>query len=177
MAHTGLRLRAATPAQAPRIFAAIAANVESGHLLPRTREDVTAHVSRFVVAMRGRRLAGFAELAPLSAATAEVRSLVVLADERGNGVGQALVAELARRARAAGFDKLCAFTHAPAYFAHMGFSIVPHVWVPEKVFADCVACPLFRRCGQTAMAIGLAADDDVRERLPEAAVTAAPHSA
>jgi amino-acid N-acetyltransferase len=181
MAETRLTLRAATPSQAPRIFAAITANVESGHLLPRTREDVTDHVGRFVVAMRGRRLAGFAELAPLSPGTAEVRSLVVLADERGNGVGQTLVAELARRARAGGFDKLCAFTHAPAYFAHMGFSIVPHVWVPEKVFTDCVACSHFRRCGQTAMEIGLAGDaavPDLGERAPRTLVaTAVPQSA
>ena len=33
----------------------------------------------------------------------------------------------------------------------MGFSIVPHVWVREKVFTDCVKCEHFRRCGQYAM--------------------------
>ncbi len=167
MAGTRLTLRAASPSQAARITAAIAANQEAGHLLPRTREDVTRHIARFIVAMQGRRLAGFAELAPLSATVAEVRSLVVLADARGHGVGQALVGELTRRARAGGFDKLSAFTHAPAYFAHMGFSIVPHLWVPEKVFADCVGCPLFRRCGQTAMALAL---EDCRERAPETTI-------
>ena len=31
----------------------------------------------------------------------------------------------------------------------MGFSIVPHLWLPEKVFTDCVKCPLFRPCGST----------------------------
>lgn len=170
MAQSQLTLRAATASQVPRILAAITANLESGHLLPRTRDDVGRHVGRFVVAMRGRRLAGFAELAPLSAGVAEVRSLVVVAAERGHGVGQALVAELSRRARRNGFDKLCAFTHAPAYFAHMGFSIVPHLWVPEKVFADCVGCLLFRRCGQTAMAVAL---DEARERAPEAVVPGA----
>ena len=32
-----------------------------------------------------------------------------------------------------------------------GFSIVPHLWVQEKVFTDCVSCPKFRTCGQFAM--------------------------
>lgn len=171
MTAARLRLRSATPPQSTRIAAAIAANLESGHLLPRSREDVSRNIERFMVAMHGRRLAGFAELAPLSGSVAEVRSFVVLAEARGQGVGQALVAELARRARRAGFEKLCAFTHAPGYFAHMGFSIVPHLWVPEKVFADCVRCPLFRRCGQTAMEIGLAGDagnDEAHDRAPQA---------
>jgi len=62
-----------------------------------------------------------------------------------------LVDDLRRRAHQEGFDKLSAFTHAPGYFSQMGFSIVPHVWVQEKVFTDCVKCEHFRRCGQYAM--------------------------
>jgi hypothetical protein len=40
----------------------------------------------------------------------------------------------------------------------MGFSIVPHLWLSEKVFTDCVKCPLFRRCGQYAMMVPLDMD-------------------
>ena len=61
--------------------------------------------------------------------------------------------ELRRRARREGFEKLCAFTHAPGYFIRMGFSIVPHSWLLEKVFTDCVKCPLFRHCGQYGMVV------------------------
>ena len=66
-----------------------------------------------------------------------------------------LVDEIRQRARREGFDRLCAFMHAPAYFARMGFSIVPHLWVPEKISTDCVSCALFRRCGQVAMVMEL----------------------
>ena len=46
--------------------------------------------------------------------------------------------------------------HARAgYFIQMGFSIVPHLWLPEKIFTDCVKCPLFRQCGQYAMVVPL----------------------
>ena len=61
----------------------------------------------------------------------------------------------AARARREGFEKLCAFTHAPRYFIHMGFSIVPHLWLTEKMFTDCVKCPQFRQCGQYAMVVPL----------------------
>ena len=36
-----------------------------------------------------------------------------------------------------------------------GFSIVPHTWVPEKIAHDCIACPLFRNCGQYAIVLDL----------------------
>ena len=75
--------------------------------------ELTVHAERFVVAVRGRTIVGCAELAPLSPQVAEVRSLAVDAGARGIGVGTMLVEELRQRARREGFDKLCAFTHAP----------------------------------------------------------------
>jgi amino-acid N-acetyltransferase len=106
---------------------------------------------------------GCAELAPLSREVAEVRSLVVDRSARNLGVGSLIVEQLRARARRDGFETLCAFTHAPAYFAPMGFSIVPHLWVAEKVYTDCVKCPQFRQCGQYAMILPLDALHDEHE--------------
>jgi amino-acid N-acetyltransferase len=150
-----ITLRTAEPSEANKLHALIQANLEEGHLLPRTRAELTAHASRFVVAVRGRKIVGCAELAALSAHVAEVRSLAVDVSARGSGVGVSIVDELRRRARREGFEKLCAFTHAPGYFIHMGFSIVPHTWLLEKMFTDCVKCPHFRTCGQYAMVVPL----------------------
>lgn len=150
-----ITLRAADTAEAPQIHALVVANMKEGHLLPRTLDEVSTHAARFVVAVRSRKVVGCAELAPLSPQVAEVRSLAVDAQSRHLGIGSMLVADLRRRARREGFDTLCAFTHAPGYFMPMGFSIVPHLWIPEKVFADCVKCPQFRRCGQYAMELPL----------------------
>jgi len=148
-------LRSGDSAEAHKLYALIQANLEEGHLLPRTRTELAAHATRFVVAVRGRKIVGCAELAPLSPQVAEVRSLAVDRQARGQGIGVAIVEELRRRARRHGFEKLCAFTHAPGYFSEMGFSIVPHTWLLEKIFTDCVKCPLFRKCGQYAMVVPL----------------------
>lgn len=148
-----ITLRTATAAQASRLHALIAANREEGHLLPRTLGELQLHAERFVVAMRGRKVVGCAELAPLSPQVAEVRSLAVDPSARDAGVGTLLVDELRVRARRDGYEKLCAFTHTPGYFIRMGFSIVPHLWLTEKVHTDCVKCPLFRNCGQYAMVV------------------------
>jgi amino-acid N-acetyltransferase len=160
MPRAPLTLRSATASDAATLHAIISANQEEGHLLPRTLDELTGHAERFVVAVGGRRIVGCAELAPLSPHVAEVRSLAVQARERRGGVGTMLVDELRRRARREGYEKLCAFTHTPGYFIHMGFSIVPHLWLAEKVFTDCVKCPLFRQCGQYAMVVPLAAAAD-----------------
>ena len=151
MTRGRIAVRTAGPSQARRLHALISANLEEGHLLPRTLSELVVHAERFVIAVRGRKIVGCAELAPLSPRVAEVRSLAVDGTDRGRGVGAQLVDELRRRARSEGFETLCAFTHTPGYFIQMGFSIVPHLWLPEKIFTDCLKCPLFRQCGQYAM--------------------------
>ena len=171
-----ITLRTGETADARKLHVLIQANLEEGHLLPRTLGELTVRANRFVVAVRGRKIVGCAELAPLSPHVAEVRSLAVDASARGSRVGVAIVDELRRRARREGFEKLCAFTHAPSYFIHMGFSIVPHLWLTEKIFTDCVKCPQFRQCGQYAMVVPLdvAFDAERGYGLPAAAAAAAP---
>jgi amino-acid N-acetyltransferase len=155
MTHTRITLRTAEVREARKLHTLIQANLEEGHLLPRTLAELEAHATRFVVAVKGRAIVGCAELAALSPTVAEVRSLAVDASARGGHVGTAIVDELRRRARREGFDRLCAFTHAPGYFTNMGFSIVPHTWLLEKIFTDCVKCPQFRSCGQYGLVVPL----------------------
>ena len=155
MKHGSIMLRTAETREAKKLYALIQANLEEGHLLPRTLGELSVHANRFVVAVKGRSIVGCAELAPLSPTVAEVRSLAVDASARGGRVGVMIVDELRRRARREGFERLCAFTHAPGYFTNMGFSIVPHTWLPEKIQTDCVSCPLFRRCEQYAVVMSL----------------------
>jgi amino-acid N-acetyltransferase len=167
-------LRTATPEEAAALNTLIAADVEAGHLLPRSIGELTVHAPRFVVAVEARggvnrddRILGCAELAPLSSKVAEVRSLVVDARARRAGIGRRLVEELQGRALLEGYETLCAFTHDPGYFVRKGFSIVPHTWVPEKIALDCHGCPLFRRCGQYAVVRPLAS---VRHSQPSHAI-------
>ena len=144
-------IRAARGPDAIAISELVSANVGLWHLLPRTPEEITRHVSRFLVAARGDQVIGCAELAPLSATLSEVRSLVVAAGSRGAGIGTAVLTALVADARRKGVPRLCAFTHVPHGFVSLGFSIVPHTWLPEKIMTDCQGCQWFRRCEQNAM--------------------------
>jgi amino-acid N-acetyltransferase len=106
-------------------------------MLPRTLAELTQNADRFVVATIRRRIVGCAELAPLS------------------HDGRRIIEELRSRARWEGFDQLCAFGHAPAIFARMGFPMVPHSDIPEKIETDCRQCSLFSQCGHFAMMASL----------------------
>jgi amino-acid N-acetyltransferase len=163
-------LRAAGSSDATAIHRLIVDNIEVGHLLARSLEDVERHVERFVVATVDDSVVGCAELAPLSRAVAEVRSLVVAEQFRGRHIGPDLVSRLGASATQAGFSTLCAFTHEPSHFVRMGFSIVPHIWVPEKVAHDCTSCALFRRCGQYAVTLPLRAGVTVQPERPAAII-------
>jgi amino-acid N-acetyltransferase len=167
---TMVTFRQADAADAPAVNRLIADNLESGHLLPRTIEEIFDHASRFIVATRDGVVIACAELAPLSGTVAEVRSLVVDEHERGNHIGPRLVTELASAGAARGFATLCAFTHQPSHFVKLGFTIVPHVWVPEKIVHDCTSCPLFRRCGQYAVTLPLRDGVHVRPEQPAALI-------
>jgi amino-acid N-acetyltransferase len=144
-------VRTATADDAAAIHTLVEDHLAEGHLLPRQFSEIVVHAQRFVVAVQDDDVLACAELAPLSRSVAEVRSMVVSREVRGLGVGRRIVNELVRRAEVAGFEKLCAFSHTPGYFVHLGFSIVPHEWLPEKIVTDCHACSQFRRCGQYAV--------------------------
>ena len=165
-----IALRTADEKDARKIHTLIQTNLEEGHLLPRTLGELTVHAGRFVVAVRGRSIVGCAELAPLSATVAEVRSLVVDEAMRGRHIGSELIGKLASGATSRGFSTLCAFTHEPSPFVRLGFTIVPHIWVPEKIARDCTSCPLFRHCGQYAVLLPLRAGVSVRPERPAALI-------
>ena len=152
---TDLIIRTGAPADAEALYQLITSHLQEGHLLPRQLDELRQHAHRFVVCEVGGEIKACAELAPLSKRVAEVRSLVVSQDFRRVGLAARLVGELRRRAKAAEFEMLCAFTHDARFFVRQNFSIVPHLWLPEKISTDCVTCPLFRSCQQYAMVMAL----------------------
>jgi amino-acid N-acetyltransferase len=168
--NASVTLRSAASDDVAAIDRLITDNLAAGHLLPRTIDDLEAHATRFTVASSGDRIVGCVELAPLSSGVAEVRSLVVDEAMRGQHIGSELIDHVAASAAARGFSTLCAFTHEPARFVRLGFTIVPHIWVPEKVARDCTSCALFRHCGQYAVMLPLRAGVSVRPERPAAVI-------
>ena len=93
-----------------------------------------------------------------AAGVAEVRSLVVDEAMRGQHIGSAPRRSHGGQRGGARLLDACARSRtSPPLFVRLGFTIVPHIWVPEKVALDCTSCALFRHCGQYAVMLPLRA--------------------
>jgi amino-acid N-acetyltransferase len=69
---------------------------------------------------------------------AEVRTLAVLPEFRGRGIGRDLLAELVRTAEALGVDRVVCLTFEVGFFASQGFDVAESVDVAPEVFMQMV---------------------------------------
>jgi amino-acid N-acetyltransferase len=129
--------------------------------------EVCENIRDFTVLEDSNRVIGCGALHFYGSDLAEIRSLAIDAAAQGRGGGSRLVRALLAEARAHGVACVCLFTHIPDYFAAQGFVAVEHRLLPEKIWRDCLRCPQFDRCGETAMVFGgLAGRLDSRTTLP-----------
>lgn len=86
---------------------------------------------------------------------AEVRSIVVRPEAKGQGAGANLLSALLEEAEEHGIGCVCLFTRIPDFFFRYGFRAVEdRASLPDKIFKDCQSCPRLYRCDEVAMARG-----------------------
>ena len=95
--------------------------VSEGRLLPRTTEELEELVYNGFVAKVDGRLIGFAALEIYSRKLAEIRSLAVIPEFQGKGVGRLLVEECVERARKRDILEVMAITSSEVFFRNCGF--------------------------------------------------------
>ena len=131
----------------------VAENVKAGHLLPRTPEEVASSIDNWIVAADGDAIVGIGSLLLMNPDLVEVRSLAVATAYRSYGIGALIVNELVAQARQRGIATIFALTRAVNFFLRLGFSITDKERFPEKVWRDCIKCPLVTCCDETAVVI------------------------
>ena len=129
---------------------------ERGKMLHRSLESVYDSLRAFIVAEdTNGSLLGCTAIDIFWADLAEVRSLAVRCDERGRGVGSALVRAAISDARRIGVRRLFALTYERKFFERHGFKVVERRMLPEKVWRVCIACPKVDACDEIAMILQL----------------------
>jgi amino-acid N-acetyltransferase len=88
----------------------------------------------------------------------EVRSLVVLPELAGQGLGSRLLAAAVDEARRRGAQRVFALTLRPGLFERQHFLQVDRDLFPQKVWADCIRCPKRNRCDEVAVVLDLNGD-------------------
>ena len=153
--HVAATVRPATEADIAGMVQLVNENVRLGHLLPRSPENIRASLDTWLVAEVDGQIVGIGSLLAMSPTLVEIRSLAVLPAYRRYGVGASMVKGLVARARARGIPTVFALTRAVPFFERMGFNITDRELFPEKVWKDCVVCPLKNACDETAVVMNL----------------------
>lgn len=126
--------------------------VAEGKVLPRELPELYENVRDFYVFVDGKGVGGCVALHIDMVDLAEVRSLVVRPDLRGQGVGGRLVKATLEEADALDIARVYALTREEKFFLKLGFHMVDKAELPYKVFKDCMRCRLFPGCDEVAVA-------------------------
>ena len=127
-----------------------------GEMLPRSLSELYENIRDYYVAENGGgEMVGCAALHVTWGDLAEVKSVAVREDHRGDGLGAALVKACLADARALGAPRLFVLTYIPDYFARFGFQQVEKADLPQKVWSECIRCPKFPDCGEVGMVMDL----------------------
>ncbi len=105
----------------------------------------------FVIRNRSGRVVGACALHIAWQDLAEVKSLAVEQRLRGKGLGARLVSACLNEAEDLGVKKVFCLTKSVGFFKKMQFKIVSRNVLPHKIWGECVRCPHFPDCNETAM--------------------------
>lgn len=154
-AMTGLYIRKARVQDVKPIHALLMESAGMGLLLPRSLSDLYRQLRDFsVLADRGTEtVQGCCALAITWEDIAEIRSLAIAQAHRGKGSGKRLVEACMSEAVTLGLYRVFTLTYQVEFFGRLGFRVVDKEVLPQKVWADCLNCPKFPGCDETAMLI------------------------
>ena len=126
-------------------------------LLPRPLSELYEHLRAYFVLepAPGERVQGVCGLGICWKNLAEIESLAVVEALQGQGLGRKLLDACLDEAAALGLDKVFTLTYVPGFFVKRGFYEVDKSCLPHKIWADCLKCPKFPDCDETALMLQL----------------------
>ena len=146
-----MKIRPATVLDAKAICNLVNYYAERGRMLHRSLESVYLALRDFLVAEEDGQILGCVAIGIFWSDLAEVKSLAVADDRKGQGIGKTLVAAAFQDARELGVRKLFALTYEKGFFQAQGFEVIDRGTLPEKVWRECIACPKTDACDEIAM--------------------------
>ena len=120
-------------------------------MLFRSLAEIYENLQTFQVAELDGRVAGCCALQIVWSNLAEIKSLAVSQDNKGTGLGEALVKAAVRRAGRLGLSRVFVLTMEPEFFQKLGFQPLERDDLPMKVWSDCARCTKQDHCDDGAM--------------------------
>ena len=126
-------------------------------MLPRSLSQLYDHLRDFYVAEHneGGTLLGACTLCVSWEDLGEIRSLAVIKEAQGMGLGSRLVEACLAEARELGLSRVFVLTMTRDFFSRFGFKEIEKSQLPHKIWADCIQCPKFPDCDEISMILTL----------------------
>lgn len=124
-------------------------------MIPRALNDLYENIRDILVCEDNGEIKGVCALHILWEDLAEIRSLAVRLDAQGTGIGRRLVNSCIREAARLGISRIFALTYHPDFFRKMGFRGVDKAKLPQKIWGECLRCPKFPECDESAVILNL----------------------
>ena len=150
-----IRIHKARLQDARNIFDLVNSLSGDGTLLQRSYAEICENIRDFTVAETSEgEFLGCGALHLYGPHLAEVRSIVMKPEAKGQGAGGLLLKALVEEAEQHAVLSVCLFTRIPDFFEHFGFRVAERDAMPDKIYKDCQTCPRLYACDEVAMVRG-----------------------
>ncbi|MBD3184112.1 N-acetyltransferase [Candidatus Poribacteria bacterium] len=148
-------IRKATVDDVKTIQKLVNKHAEKGEMLPRSMGDICDNIRDFFIYEEDGVVIGCCALHVTWVDLAEVRSLAVVTEAQGKGVGRSLLDACIHDAKKMNINRVFALTYKPVFFCKIGFNVIDKNDLPHKVWIDCVKCIKFPDCDEVAVVMDL----------------------
>ncbi|MDY0116522.1 MAG: N-acetyltransferase [Sulfurimonadaceae bacterium] len=144
--------RKATLLDIPNMQKLVLKEVEQGIILPRNDDEIATNIRSYTLAILEDEIVGFCALHIHTPYLAEIRSLIVKEELRGDKIGENMVTKSLEEAYILGLEKILSLTYKKSFFERLGFIEIPKESIPEhKIWADCIKCKHFPVCNEVSL--------------------------
>lgn len=126
-------------------------------MLFKSNQDIISDLKSFIVCSllkdthSNAQVVGCGYLHSYSKSLVEIRSLGILPDFQGLGIGKKILQMLLNLAKKKSYQKVFLLTKEEKFFKKIGFQSYEMNLLPEKVYKDCIHCPSYPVCEEKAM--------------------------
>ena len=121
-------------------------------MIRRSMAELYQSIQEFLVAVDDQnRVVGCVALHVFWADLSEIRCLAVAEQVQGLGIGRRLVDACWEMARKLEIKSIFALTSSTGFFERCGYQQIDRSELPQSVWSECVRCPAFPNCQETAL--------------------------
>lgn len=150
-----MKIRKANTADLKQVQKLVNEFARREEMIPRSMNELYENVRDFLVAEEKGKIHGAAALHILWEDLAEIRSLAVRKEYQRKGIGKKLVTRCIKEAKDLGLHRVFVLTYQTDFFKRLGFAEVDKSSLPQKIWGDCIRCPKFPECDETALILDI----------------------